>query len=93
MSEDANLLPSITLTKAWAKYLLHQMNFVKQKATTKAKVNVEHFEEVRQEFLLESRNVIIDKIPLDLVINFDRTGINYIIQLHRGSWKWREPSV
>ena len=79
MSKDANLLSNITLTKAWAKYLLRRMNFVKWKATTKAKVNVEHFEEVRQEFLLEIRNVVImDEIPLDLVINFDQTGINYI---------------
>ena len=50
MSKDANLLSNITLTKAWAKYLLRRMNFVKRKATTKAKVHVEHFEEIRQEF-------------------------------------------
>ena len=67
------------MTKAWAKYLLNRMGFVKRKATTKAKVNVEHFEEVRQEFLLEIKNVVtMDEIPLDLVINFDHTGINYI---------------
>lgn len=41
------------------------MGFVKQKATTKAKVNVEHFEEVRQDFLLEVKNVVaMDEIPL-----------------------------
>ena len=51
MTKDANLLSNITLTKTWAKYLLHRMNVVKRKATTKAKVNVEHFEEVRREFL------------------------------------------
>ena len=79
MSKDANLLSSITLTKAWAKYLLNRMGFVKQKATTKAKVNVEHFEEIRQNFLSEVKNVIaIDEIPPEMVINFDQTGINYI---------------
>ena len=79
MSKDANLLSTITLTKAWAKYLLNRMGFVKRKATTKAKVNVEHFEEVRQNFLLEIKNVITtDEIPLEMVINFDQTGINYI---------------
>ena len=79
MSKDANLLSSVTLTKAWAKYLLHRMNFVKRKATTKAKVNVEHFEEVKRQFLLEITNVVtLAEIPFDLVINFDQTGINYI---------------
>ena len=48
MSKDANLLSSVTLTNAWAKYMLYQMNFGKRKATTKAKVNVEHFEEVKR---------------------------------------------
>ena len=35
MSKDANLLSTITLTKAWAKYLLNRMGFVKQKAEGK----------------------------------------------------------
>jgi len=38
MSKDTILLSSITLTKAWAKYLLHLMNFVKCKTTTKVEV-------------------------------------------------------
>jgi len=79
MSKDANLLSSITLTKAWAKYLLHRINFVKCKAITKAKVDVEHFEEVTWQFLSEITNVVtLAEIPFDLVINFDQTGINYI---------------
>ena len=52
---------------------------MKRKATAKAKVNVEHFEEVKRQFLLEITNVVIlAEIPFDLVINFDQTGINYI---------------
>ena len=40
---------------------------------------MEHFEEVRQEFLLEIKIVIImDGILIHLVINFDQTGITYI---------------
>ena len=52
--------------------------FIKSNGLRKTK-GVEHFEEVRQEFLLEIKNVVtMDEIPLDLVINFDQTGINYI---------------
>ena len=55
------------------------MNFVKREATTKAQVNVEHFEEVKRLFLLEITNVVsLAEIPFDLVINLDQTGINYI---------------
>ena len=54
MSEVPNLLSSVTLTKARAKYLLHRMNFVKRKATTKAKVDVEHFEEVKRQFFRDN---------------------------------------
>ena len=61
------------------KIFIKLMGFVKWKATTKAKVNVEHFEEVRQEFLSEIKNVdTMHEIPLEMVINFDQTGINYI---------------
>ena len=55
------------------------MNFVKRKATTKAKVNVEHFEKVKRQFFLEITNVAtLAEIPFDLVINFDQIGINNI---------------
>ena len=52
---------------------------MKRKAITKAKVNVEHFEEVKRQFLLEITTVVtLAEIPFGLVINFDQTGINYI---------------
>ena len=45
---------------------------MKRKATTKAKVNVEHFEEVTRQFLSEITNAVtLAEIPFDLVINFD----------------------
>jgi len=36
------------LTKDWAKYLLQRMGFIKRKATTKAKTNVQDFEEIKK---------------------------------------------
>ena len=79
MHKDANLLQSIELTKGWATYLLHRIGFVKRKGTTKAKMSIEHFEEVKKEYLLDIKLIIsMDEIPEDLVINLDQTGIHYI---------------
>ena len=78
MHKDANLLQSIELTEGWATYLLHRIGFVKRKGTTKAKMSIEHFEEVKKEYLLDIKLIIsMDEIP-DLVINLDQTGIHYI---------------
>ena len=79
MYRDANMLSTITLTKGWAKYLLHRMGFVKRKATSKAKVPIENFEEHKKAYLQDIKLVVsMDEISEDLVINFDQTGINYI---------------
>ena len=79
MYKDANLLSTITLTKGWAKYLLKRMGFVKRKSTSKSKVTVENFEDLKEDFLLVIKQVIaMDEIPADLVINFDQTGLNYV---------------
>jgi len=40
------------LMKDWAKYVLQRMGFVKRKATTKAKINVQDFEEIKNCFYL-----------------------------------------
>ena len=48
--KDANLLQSIELTEGWAKYQLHRISFVKRKGTTKAKMSIEHFEEVKKRY-------------------------------------------
>ena len=57
MNKDANLLfengGGINLTKDWAKYLMKRMEFVKRKACSKAKIDVEHFKEIKEEFLLD----------------------------------------
>ena len=55
------------------------MGLVKRKVTTKAKVNVEHFEELKKGFLQDIRNIVVmDEIPNELIINLDQTGLNYV---------------
>ena len=79
MHKDANLLQQITLTEGWAKYLLRRMGFVRRKATTKAKMSVEDFEEIKKDYLLDIQVVVsMDEIPKELVVNFDQTGIHYV---------------
>ena len=83
MSKDANLLAEngghVSLTKHWARYLLSRMGFVKRRANTKSKVSVEHFDELKELFLLDLNNAVeMDEVPAELVINWDQTGINYV---------------
>ena len=79
MYKDPNLLSRIYLTKGWVKYLLHRMGYVKQKATSKAKVTFENSKELKEQFLLEINHVIVmDEIPADLVINFDQTALHFV---------------
>ena len=42
----------------WAKYFFGKMNFVKRKATTKSKLIVKNFEEVKYQFLLDIKTVV-----------------------------------
>ena len=70
---------NVNLTKDWAKYLMHRMGLVKQRASTKAKFSIENFEEVKKLFLHDIKYIrLLDEIPNDLIINFDQTGINYV---------------
>ena len=79
MHKDANLLLGIDLTKGWAKYLLNRMGYVKRKATSKAKVTVANFDELKEDYLLEIKHVVeMDEIPPELIVNFDQTGLNFI---------------
>ena len=69
----------LSLKKGWAKCFLKQMNFVKRKATTKAKVSVENFDELKRQYLIDIKAAVtIDDIPHDLVLNWDQTGLNYV---------------
>ena len=66
------------VTTDWAKVLLTRMGFVKRKACSKAKVDVSKFQQLKDEFLLEIKNIVsMDEIPAELVINFDQTALSY----------------
>ena len=79
MHENADLLSRIDFNKGWAQYLLHRMGYVKHKVTTKAKVTVENFTAVKEDYLLEIKQVItMDEIPAELIINFDQTGLSIV---------------
>ena len=82
-SVDANLLAcnggGINLTKAWARSLLNRMGMVKRRVSSKAKIDVENFDSIKEEFLLDVKNVVsLDNIPPSLVINWDQTAIQYV---------------
>lgn len=69
----------IKLTKHWAKSLLSRMNFVKRKGTTSAKMEASQFDNLKEQFLLDIKAVVeIEKIPHDLIFNWDHTGINIV---------------
>ncbi len=81
-SKDSNLLATngghIPLTRYWGKNLLRRMGYVKRRASTKAKVTVANFKELKKQFLLNISAVVeMDEIPFDLIINWDQTGIHY----------------
>ena len=80
MNIPANLLTRVNLSKCWAqRHMLHRMGYVKWKATSKAKVSVENFAEIKADFLLEvidKHGIAMDEILTQLIINFDQTGLN-----------------
>jgi len=63
------------------------MSFVKQKATTAEKINPSHFDELKEQYLLDIKVVVeMMKIPSELVFNWDHTGVNIV----PGPWKQRD---
>ena len=69
--EDANLIAckggGILLMKSWAKSFLHRMGMAKRRASSKAKVVVQHFYNLKEGFLLDIKNImVVDEIPLPL---------------------------
>ena len=67
------------LTRHWMKSLLEHMSFVKQKATTAAKIDPSHFDELKEQYLLDIKVVVeMMKIPSELVFNWDHIGINIV---------------
>ena len=78
-SSDGKPMIRFNLTTDWAKSVLERMGYVKRKACSKAKVDIDHFEALKAEFLLEIKCIVcMDAIPAELVINFDQTALNYV---------------
>ena len=83
LNKDANLLAAngggINLTKDWAKYMFRRMALVKRKGNTKAKVELEQFDEMKRMFHQDIRSaVVMDEVPLELIINWDQTALSYV---------------
>ena len=52
---------------------------VKRKACSKNKVSPEHFDSVKEQFLLNIKQLVdLEDIPPALIINWDQTAINYV---------------
>ena len=69
----------IDLSKSWAKSLFGHMGYVKRKVNTSFKVEPSHFEEIKERYLLDIKTVVqITNIPMDLVMNWDHTGVNIV---------------
>ena len=53
--------------------------YVKRKASTSAKVEPSNFEEMKEQYLLDIQAAVdIVDIPMDLVLNWDHTGVNIV---------------
>ena len=95
MGKVSNLLAynggGIVLTKDWTRNVLRRMGMLKKKANTKAKVTVQEFDRTKKLFLLDIKNTThMDEIPLQLVINWDHMGINYVPV---SSWTMEAPGT
>ena len=67
------------------------MGMVKRRVSSKAKVNIENFDHVKEGFLLDIQNVLsLDEIIPALVINWDQTAIQYV---PASSWSMEEEGV
>ena len=80
---DKNLLKDnggpIDITKTWAKSLLSRLGFVKRKANSTAKVEPSHYEQLKEQYLLDIKVVVkMEDIPADLIMNWDHMGINIV---------------
>lgn len=74
----------LQLTTDWAMSLLHRMKFVKRRESSKAKVTVDSFLELKEQFVLDIKAVVeIEDVPVELIFNWGHTSISII---PRPSW-------
>ena len=58
---------------------MKRMGYVKRRCSNAGKVTVEDFEELKAVFLVDVKaEVLMNDIPIDLVVNWDQTGIQLI---------------
>ena len=69
----------ITLNKDWAIGVLRRMQFTKRRANSKSKVLPTNFEEIKEQFLLDIKSLIVmEDIPKELLINWDQTAMKIV---------------
>ena len=70
----------VELNRHWAYSLLRRMNFVQRKVTTaKSKYAIADFNRLKTEFLEDVvATVEMEEIPLELILNWDQTGIRIV---------------
>ena len=70
---------SIELTRTWAESIIHRMGYVKRKGTKAARKVPENLPELKENFLKTfSDKVVKYKIPDELILNFDQTGVSIV---------------
>ena len=63
----------------WAKSLLFRMGYVKHKACSREKVEPSHYEQLKEQYLLDIKVAVeMGDIPADQILNWDHTGINIV---------------
>ena len=77
----------LELSTHWAKGRLRKLGFSKRRVTMKASLISVDFEERKVHFVFDAQAIIeLEEIPDDLVVNWDQTGIHYVLSL-TGQWK------
>ena len=95
-SKDRNLLVEngghIALTRGWAISILKRMGYVKRKATTKTSIlSNSEVQAKKHKFLSEISGMVAEhKIPDQLVLNWDQTGLQLVPS---GNWTLEEQST
>ena len=94
-SHNGNLLACngghLVLGKPWAKSFLSHMGYVKRRGSTAAKVTVENFQQLREQFLIDIKAIVeVEEIPTDLISIGIKQGSITCPPIH-GLWKKKAP--
>ena len=69
----------LELKKSWAHSVLQQMGFTNRRATSKSKLTVDNFGEVKEQYLIDICSVMkMENIPEPLFINWDQTAMKIV---------------